>query len=148
MNRRSGRAPSQRQLRVGEEIRHVLAWLLERGEVHDPGVAGTPVTVTEVRVSPDLRNATVFIVPLGGGDAGPVLDGLRRARSFLRGQVSRRVRLRVAPDLAFEADASFEIAGHIDQLLHQPEVARDLVKSDEKDMGPGDGSSPDGRRRG
>lgn len=126
MARRDSRAPSQRQLRVGEELRHALAWCLEKGEVRDPGLHGVPLTVTEVRISPDLKNATAFIVPLGGGDATAALDALNRAKAFLRHRVADRVRLRYAPTLTFKADDSFDAASRIDSLLHDPRVARDL----------------------
>ncbi|OFX07999.1 MAG: ribosome-binding factor A [Alphaproteobacteria bacterium RIFOXYD12_FULL_60_8] len=120
------KGPSQRQLRVGEEIRHVLAQVLEREEFRDPGLQGVRLTVTEVRVSPDLINATAFVVPLGGGDMTPILEGLKRVNSFLRREVSHAVRLRAAPNLFFEADRTFDEASHINELLHRPEVARDL----------------------
>lgn len=113
---RSG-APSQRQLRVGEEVRHALARVLERGNIRDPGLAGVSVTVTEVRVSPDLRNATAFVVPLGGGETEPVLAALNRARPYLRRAIGQAVKLRSVPDLKFEADASFDTAARIDSLL-------------------------------
>lgn len=118
--------PSQRQLRVGEELRHVIAQILERGEIRDPDVAGKPVTVTEVRISPDLRNATVFVVPLGGGDATQVIKGLKRAKPYLRHEIAKTVDLRTVPDLFFEPDLSFDEASKIDALLRRPEVARDL----------------------
>lgn len=118
--------PSQRQLRVGEELRHALAQIFERGDVRDPDVAARAVTVTEVSVSPDLRQATVFVVPLGGGDNAPLLAGLKRARPFLRQALARMVKLRVVPDLAFAADTSFDRAQRIDALLDSPEVRRDL----------------------
>jgi len=130
MVRREAKAPSQRQLRVGEEIRHALAWALERGEVRDPAVIGVPVTVTEVRISPDLKNATAFIVPLGGGDAEKiqaVVDGLNRASAFLRRMVISQVQLRAVPRLNFIADVSFDKASEIDALLRTANVARDLV---------------------
>ena len=127
MNKRNDRAPSQRQLRVGEEIRHALAHILERGEVHDPELAGKAITVTEVRISPDLKNASAFVVPLGGlGDTGEIVDALNRIKSFLRHRVSQAVHLRSAPNLSFVPDTSFDEAGHINDLLHSPEVARDL----------------------
>ena len=91
MRGRESRAPSQRQLRVGEELRHVLAHVLERGDLRDPGLAGVTVTVTEVRVSPDLRNATAYVVPLGGGAAEDVLGALARARPYLRRKVADAV---------------------------------------------------------
>ena len=127
MTRRVERGPSQRQLRVGEELRHALAWILERGEVRDPDLKGVSVTVTEVRVSPDLRNATVFVLPLGGGETAAVVTGLTRARPFLRRQVANAVRLKFVPDIRFRADPSFDEARRIDTLLRDPAVARDLV---------------------
>lgn len=130
MPKGKAKAPSQRQLKVGEELRHALAWMLERGEVHDPAVAATPLTVTEVAVSPDLKNATAYIVPLGGGDANmdEILAGLGRASPFLRRRMVEQVRLRYAPRLSFAADTTFEYAGHIDALLRRPDVARDLAE--------------------
>lgn len=123
----AGKPPSQRQLRVGEEIRHALAGLFMRGDFHDPELAALNITVTEVRISPDLSNATVFVTPLGGGHMGETLTALRRAAPFLRGQIARAVNLRHAPTLGFEGDTSFEYANHIDNILHSPEVARDLL---------------------
>ncbi len=126
MDRRAERGPSQRQLRVGEELRHALAWILERGEVRDPDLKGVSVTVTEVRVSPDLRKATVFVIPLGGGETEAVVTGLTRARPFLRRKVANAVRLKFVPDITFRADTSFDEARRIDTLLRDPAVARDL----------------------
>lgn len=120
------RTPSQRQLRVGEELRHALAHLLERGEVRDPGLADRSVTVTEVRVSPDLRNATAFIMPLGGAGDAAVVEALMRARGFLRRRVADVVKLKTMPQFTFLLDASFDEADHIEALLRRPEVARDL----------------------
>ena len=132
MNKRNARAPSQRQLRVGEEIRHAIAHVLERGEVRDPDLAGIAITVTEVRVSPDLKNATAYVVPLGGlGDMAGIVDALNRISSFLRHRVVQDVKLRNAPRLSFLADTSFDEAGHINDLLHLPEVARDLESDDD-----------------
>jgi ribosome-binding factor A len=140
MARESSRPPSQRQLRVGEEIRHALAWVLERDEVRDPGLAGRPVTVTEVRMSPDLRRGTAFIMPLGGGDSDETLAALGRASGYLRRRVLDQVRLRFAPELAFALDQSFANADHISRLLNDPRVAQDL-KRDDDDRTPGaDGS--------
>ena len=127
---RGSKPPSQRQLRVGEELRHAVAQVIERGEFRDPDLQGRAITVTEVRVSPDLRNATVFVVPLGGGDATPVLAGLKRAKAFLRHEISRLVPLRVVPDLWFQADLSFDQASRIEDLLKSPEVSRDLDPAD------------------
>ncbi len=127
MSKHNARAPSQRQLRVGEEIRHALAYVLERGEVRDPDLAGIAITVTEVRLSPDLKNATAYIVPLGGvGDMDKIVEALNRIKSFLRHRVVQGLNLRSAPNLSFLADTSFDEAGHINALLHLPEVARDL----------------------
>ena len=130
------RGPSQRQLRVGEEVRHALAMILEREELRDPALIKTPITVTEVRVRPDLKNATCFVTPLGGGDAEAVkevVEALERAKKFLRHAVVQRVNLRFAPTLHFLHDATFDEASHIDGLLHQPEVARDLASMDDED---------------
>ncbi len=159
---RAGKPPSQRQLRVGEEIRHALASLFQRGDFHDPELANLNVTVTEVRISPDLRNATAFVTPLGGGHVGETVAALRRAAPFLRGQIARAVNLRYAPTLGFEPDTSFDYADRIERVLHSPEVARDLDAHDpdedgdalSEDDGPegdgseGDGSEGDGDRRG
>lgn len=127
MTKRGPRAPSQRQLRVGETLRRVLSRIIERGILHDPDLPEIVLTVTEVRMSPDLRNATVFIIPLGGGNAAPYLAALERARSFLRGEVTRQVRLKYAPTLSFKADESFDVADHIKEILHSPKVMCDVV---------------------
>lgn len=130
------KGPSQRQLRVGEEVRHALAWIIERGELRDPALAKTPVTVTEVSVSPDLKNALCYVTPLGGGDAAAVkavIDALERAKKFLRHEVARRVNLKYTPALRFAHDTSFDEAGHIDALLHSPEVLRDLRHDDDEE---------------
>jgi ribosome-binding factor A len=111
---------------VGEEIRHVLAAIFSRGELRDPDVAGVSITVSEVRMSPDLRNATAFVVPLGGGDTAKIVKGLNRAAPYLRGEVARAMQLRVAPTVAFLADTSFDEASRIDSLLRLPEVQRDV----------------------
>lgn len=123
---RGHKPPSQRQLRVGEELRHVLSSVIERGDIRDPDVQGRAITVTEVRISPDLRNATVFVVPLGGQDVAPVLKGLKRARPFLRHEIAKRVDLRTVPELYFEADTTFDEASRITDLLNRPDVRRDL----------------------
>ena len=122
----SARGPTQRQLRVGELIRHTLADILQRGEVHDPDLEGILVTVPEVRMTPDLRLATVFVVPLGGKGVDVVIPALERNRKFLRGEVSHRIDLRFAPDLRFRLDKSFDEGERIDALLRLPEVKRDL----------------------
>lgn len=118
--------PSQRQLRVGEELRHVLAQIIERAHFRDPVLQDVSITVTEVRMSPDLKNATAFVTPLGGLKAEDVVAALRRAAPYFRGQVARAVKLRVVPALHFEADTSFDYASRIEGLLHRPEIARDL----------------------
>ncbi len=123
---RVGTGPTQRQLRVAEEIRHVLASLFARAEFRDPELAAATVTVTEVRISPDLKHATAFVTRLGRSDIDALLPALRRAAPYLRTQVGHALRLRVAPDLHFEPDATLDYADRIDRLLHRPEVARDL----------------------
>lgn len=123
--------PSQRQLRVGEEIRHALALIFERGDFRDPDLASAHVTVTEVRASPDLKHMTVFVTPLGGGDAAPLLAALKRAAPFLRGQVAKAVRTKYAPDLVFRADTTIDAAARIEALFHSPEVQRDLKRDED-----------------
>jgi ribosome-binding factor A len=123
---RGGHAPSQRQLRVGELIRHALADILQRGEVHDPGLEGMVVTVPEVRLTPDLKLATIFLMPLGGKGADTVVATFERHKRFLRGEIGHRINLRYAPDLRFELDRSFGEGDKIDALLRKPEVKRDL----------------------
>lgn len=122
----SSKAPTQRQLRVAEEIRHVLAGVFARGEIRDPELADVVITVTEVRIGPDLKRATAFVTRLGRSDIGEKLAALRRAAPFLRVQVAKQLRLRVAPDLSFQADTSIDYAMHVDGLLRAPDVARDL----------------------
>jgi len=114
---RAGRAPGQRSLRVGEAIRHALAELLLRGGFRDPDLAGLSITVIEVRMSPDLRNATAFVMPLGGSDGAAAVAALNRAAGYVRGEIGRAARLRFTPDIAFRLDASFDIAARIDRLL-------------------------------
>ena len=123
--------PSQRQLRVGEELRHTIAQIIERAHFRDPALHDVPITVTEVRVSPDLKNATAFVLPLGGGKTEEVVAALRRATAYFRGQIARAVKLRAVPGLTFEADTSFDYATKISGLLHQPDVARDLTPEEE-----------------
>ncbi|WP_027838289.1 30S ribosome-binding factor RbfA [Pyruvatibacter mobilis] len=119
------RGPSQRQLRVGELVRHVLSELLARGDVHDPVLETTIVTVTEVRTSPDLRHARVAIEPLGGQNEKEVLAALNRNRKYLRGELGKRMTSKYTPDLAFEIDESFAEGSRIDAILRSPTVARD-----------------------
>jgi ribosome-binding factor A len=126
IERRAG--PSQRQLRVGELIRHALAQMLARGEIHDEVLASHVVTVSEVRMSSDLRLATVYIMPLGGKDLAPVLAALDRHRKFVRGEVAHAVNLKFAPEVRFLADETFDEAERIDRLLASDKVRRDLEK--------------------
>ncbi len=124
-----GRGPrpiSQRQLRVGEELRHALAQLLRPGELRDPALREANITVVEVRLSPDLRNATAFVMPLAGANADEIMAGLKRSAVFLKGQVARMVELRQVPNIVFALDGAFENAAHIAALLARPEVERDL----------------------
>jgi ribosome-binding factor A len=122
---------SQRQLRVGEELRHALAQLLRPGELRDPALLDANITVTEVRLSPDLRNATAFVMPLGGANAADVIAGLRRSAPYLKGQIARLVPLRRAPNLSFLLDNAFDTANRIAALLHSDTVARDLQDRDD-----------------
>lgn len=117
-----------RPLRVGEAMRHVLARIFEHG-LRDPALADVALTITEVRVSPDLKNATAFVMPLAGAHASEVMAGLARAEGYLRREVARVVKLRYAPALHFALDTSFEHASQIDALLRRPEVARDLGRA-------------------
>jgi ribosome-binding factor A len=119
--------PSQRQLRVSEEIRHVLAGVFARNEFRDPDLASARITVTEVRITPDLKHAIVFIARLGRSDVDVLLPSLTRATHYLRGQVAKALRLRSVPDLTFQPDTALEYAMKIDKLMHRPEVARDLA---------------------
>jgi len=122
---------SQRPLRVGEELRHALARIFERGVLRDPALVGTALTVTEVRVSPDLKNATAYVMPLAGAQAAEVIAGLRRSAPYLRRELAQAVKLRHAPTISFALDTAFEHASRIDALLHRPEVERDLGNEDD-----------------
>jgi ribosome-binding factor A len=123
--------PSQRQLRVGELIRHKLAEMLVRGEIHDDVIASHVVTVPEVRVSPDLKLATAYIMPLGGEDTEAVIDALDRNKRFIRGEIAHAVNLKFAPDIRFRVDETFDEASRIDRLLDSPKVRQDTQKRDE-----------------
>ncbi|MBM3566276.1 MAG: 30S ribosome-binding factor RbfA [Alphaproteobacteria bacterium] len=127
------RQPTPRQLRVGEAIRHALAQSLERGEAHDPGLRGNPVTVTEVRVSPDLRNATAFVIPFGlkpgAAEVKEIVAALNRAAPFLRHRVAEAVRIKFAPQIVFRPDTTFDEAHRIGTLLLDPRVTRDLGRT-------------------
>ena len=123
------RERSVRQLRVGEELRHIIAEIIGRGDLRDPDLAGRSITVSEVRVSPDMRNATVFVLPLGGGDEDLIVAALERAAPYLRGEVGRKLQLKSLPQLSFLRDISFDTVDEIDKLLANPAVARDLTSS-------------------
>ena len=122
--------PSIRVLRVGEEVRHALSDVLARGEVHDDVLAQHVISVTEVRMSPDLRHATAFVKPLLGRDEEVVIKALRTNTAFLQKEVARSIKLRFAPKLKFLADESFDEGSHVDTLLKAPKVAQDLRKSE------------------
>jgi len=126
----TAKAPSQRQLRVGELVRHAIAEVLQRGDVHDPAFEGKVVTVPEVRMSPDLRLATVYVMPLGGAGGEDIVAAFDRNKRYLRGEVAHRVNLRYAPDLRFRLDTSFEEGERVDALLRAPEVRRDVDKDE------------------
>lgn len=123
-------APSTRLLRVGESVRHALSSVLARGDVQDDDLKGVSVTVTEVRVSPDLRHAKVFVMPLGGDTEGKVVKALNRNAAFLRGELGRKLTMKYTPSPKFVLDESFSEATHIDALLRDPKVARDLLEDD------------------
>ena len=125
-NREQSAGASQRQLRVGELIRHEFADMLARGDVHDAVIEGHMITVPEVRVSADLRLATIYIMPLGGHDEKEVLDALERNSRYVRGEIARRVNLKFAPEIRFRIDERFDEAERIEKLLRTPAVQRDL----------------------
>ena len=120
------RSSAQRRLRVGEELRHALSGILRRGEGRDPALRDASVAVTEVRLGSDLRNATVFVMPLGGANATEIVAALKRSTAFLKRRVAREVVLRHTPNLIFELDLSFDQVDRITALLARPEVERDL----------------------
>ncbi|MEX2034472.1 MAG: 30S ribosome-binding factor RbfA [Xanthobacteraceae bacterium] len=124
--------PSQRQLRVGELVRHALSEMLTRGDVHDPVLEGHLITVPEVRMSADLRLATIYVMPLGGRDVEPVLEALERHKRFLRGEIAHHVNLKFAPEIRFRVDERFDEAERIEKLLRTPAVQRDLKHESEE----------------
>jgi len=126
--RSSQKAPSQRQLRVGELVRHKLSEMLTRGEIHDEGLQGLFITIPEVRMSPDLKIATAYVMPLGGGEMDVVIAALDRNRKYIRGEVARAVALKFAPDVRFRPDDSFDEAMRIDELLESDRVRQDIQK--------------------
>ena len=123
---------SQRQLRVGELVRHAVAEMLARGDVHDPIIEGHLITVPEVRMSPDLRLATIYVMPMGGRDAGEVVAAFDRHKKYLRAEIAHRVNLKFAPDIRFRVDDRFDEAERIDRLLRSPKVQRDLDQGDDE----------------
>jgi ribosome-binding factor A len=127
--RQNNSAPggSQRQLRVGETVRHAIADILSQGSVHDPELEGHIITVPEVRMSPDLKLATIYVMALGGRDTDVVIAALERNKKFLRGEVARRVNLKFAPEVRFRVDERFDEAERIEKLLRTPAVQKDLA---------------------
>ena len=132
--------PSQRQLRIGELIRHKVAEMLVRGEIHDDTLGNYVITIPEVRLSPDLKLATIFIMPLGGADPKPVLAALDRHKKYIRGEVAGAVNLKFAPDVRFRFDDTYDAANRMDQLLDSPKVRQDTEKemSGTRHQEPGD----------
>ena len=120
--------PGQRQLRVGEELRHALADIFMRGELHEPALEGASITVSEVRISPDLKNATAYVMPLGGSDASDIMPILEELAPSVRSLLGPKVHMKYTPRLKFRLDNSFEEAGRIHELLSRPEVQKDLDK--------------------
>src|SRR5262245_27745395 len=126
------KGPSQRQLRVGELVRHTLSELFTRGDVHDEVIQGHLITVPEVRMTADLRLATIYVMPLGGRDTEEVLAALDRNKKYLRGEIARRVNLKFAPEIRFRIDERFDEAERIEKLLRTPRVRRDLDEKSDK----------------
>ena len=120
-------------MRVGELVRHAMAELLTRGDVHDPVLEGHLITVPEVRMSPDLRLATIYVMPLAGRDTDEVIAAFERNKKFLRGEIAHRINLKFAPDLRFRVDDRFEEVERIEKLLRSPQVQRDLTKNESGD---------------
>ena len=133
MNRSTSSGPSQRQLRVGEQVRHALSELLQRGDLRDEAIAGTVISVSEVRMSPDLKIATAFVSPLGEGDQDGVVSALNSHAKFIRGRVTHALRqMKYMPEFRFRLDSSWDNMARIDELLRSPEVRRDLDREDEE----------------
>ena len=124
----SAKAPTQRMLRIGELIRHRIAQLLVRGDIHDDLIASHSITIPEVRISHDMKLATIYVMPLGGDDMKPVIDALERNKKYIRAQVAQTLNLRYAPDLRFREDQTFEEATRIDRLLDSAHVRQDIAK--------------------
>jgi ribosome-binding factor A len=127
--------PTQRALRVGELVRHAMADMLTRGAVHDPVIEGHIITVPEVRMSPDLRLATIYVMPLAGRDLDEVVAALDRNKKYLRGEIARHVNLKFAPEIRFRIDERFAEAERIEKILRTPEVQKDLKMTDNEDAG-------------
>jgi ribosome-binding factor A len=132
-HRDSAPGGSQRQLRVGELVRHALAEMLTRGDVHDPIIEAHMITIPEVRVTPDLRLATIYVMPMGGRDTEDVLAAFERHKKYLRAEIARRINLKFAPDIRFRIDDRFAEAERIDKLLRSPDVKRDLSNSEDSE---------------
>ncbi|GAB5462452.1 30S ribosome-binding factor RbfA [Hoeflea alexandrii] len=144
MAKSSSSGPSQRMLRVGEQVRAAITQVLQRGEVRDPVISNTLISVTEVRMSPDLQVATAYVTPLGVDDHAETIAALNKNARFIRGRVSPDLRqMRNIPELRFRDDTSFENYSKIDALLRSPEVARDLHHDEDADE-TGDGAGPEG----
>lgn len=133
------KGPSQRQLRAGELVRHALVEILREEDLDDPALSGVSVTVTEVRVSPDLRHAICFIQPLGGENAAEVTAAMNRASKFFRGRLGRMIDMRATPELKFLHDETFDAAARMDRLFDDPRVRQDLSRADDDDGADGDG---------
>lgn len=139
MSKRADRpstGPSNRQLRVGENVRHALAEILQRETLFDPALKGVFVTVPEVRMTPDLKLATAYVMPLGGGNVEGVVTALERQKKFLRGELAKRLDMKFMPDLRFRPDESFERGAAMDRLLASPDVQRDVKKPTDTDETP------------
>lgn len=137
---RPERGSSQRQLRVGEMLRHALSEILTRGDVRDSELEGVSVTITQVKPSPDMRHATVFCEPLGGKNVGPVIAALNKHRGFIRGEMGKTITMKFTPDLRFIEDTSFAEAEKIETILKSERVARDLHHDDEDNEDGDDGA--------
>ncbi|MGY9004584.1 MAG: 30S ribosome-binding factor RbfA [Alphaproteobacteria bacterium] len=141
-------APSQRQLRVGEELRHTLVNVIRQGHFHDPDLFDAAITVTEVRISPDLKNATAYVTPLGGGEMVKTVAALNRAVGYFHREIARQIALRFVPRISFVPDTSFDYSSRIDALLNSPEVARDIVPEDSSRSESGESEDDSGEKNG
>jgi len=134
MSKSAASGPSQRMLRVGEQVRHALSEVLQRGEIIDPLIETTVISISEVRMSPDLKIATAFVSPLGAKDSEAVVEALNKHAKFVRGRISHALRqMRSIPEVRFRLDTSYDNFARIDELLRSPEVARDLDTEDDKE---------------